>query len=94
MAAVAADATTKVAHPHKKTTTSNMPVVSSQSERPKLEPIANFDPSLLDALDKIDLDAAEDLFSPDKLAANATAGDNKISFEDALTQGIIGDVDQ
>ena len=59
-----------------------------------MEPIANFDPSLLDALDQIDLNKAEALFSPEKLAASAASGSNKISFEDALMQGIIGDVDQ
>lgn len=63
-------------------------------KQPAMEPITNFDPSLLDALSNIDLSKADEMFSPDALAATATAGGNRISFEDALMQGIIGDVDE
>jgi CheY-like chemotaxis protein len=62
--------------------------------RPKLEAIENFDPSLLDALGSIDLSAADDLFSPERMAASASGDDSKISFEDAMMQGIIGDVEE
>ena len=49
----------------------------------------------LDALGAIDLNAAEDLFSDNNLAAAANgAAGNRISFEDAMMQGIIGDVEE
>jgi hypothetical protein len=90
----------------KRRTTQEMPAVVAEairptakqsepeSSKPMFEPIANFDPSLLDALENIDLSTADDMFSPEKLAANAGASGNRISFEDAMMQGIIGDVDQ
>lgn len=60
-----------------------------------LEPILNFDPNILAGLDKIDLDQANELFDPDKLAAGLQNGPaNRISFEDALTQGIIGNIEE
>src|SRR5579859_5114762 len=64
------------------------------AKQPMMEPIANFDPDLLNALDQVDLSMAEDMFSPDKLASDVSSGGNKISFEDALLQGIIGDVEE
>jgi CheY-like chemotaxis protein len=90
----------------KRRTTQEMPAVVAEAikpaarqpepepSKPMFEPIANFDPSLLDALENIDLSTAEDLFSEEKLSANAGASGNRISFEDAMMQGIIGDVDQ
>jgi len=91
MAAVAQAAPAQT-RPNKKTT--QTPAVVPEATKPAMEPITNFDPSLLDALDQIDMSKAEALFSPEKLAQSASAGSNKISFEDALLQGIIGDVDQ
>jgi CheY-like chemotaxis protein len=67
-----------------------------KSEKPAGGPPANFDLSLLDQLDQLDMSQADELFDPDKLAAS-TASDqtgNKISFDDALLQGIIGNVDE
>jgi CheY-like chemotaxis protein len=61
---------------------------------PMMEPIANFDPDLLNSLDQIDLSEAEALFDPERLAAASSMGGNKISFDDALLQGIIGPVDE
>lgn len=87
----------------KRRTTQEMPAVVAEAakvakqpepEKPMFEPIANFDPSLLDALSNIDLSTADDLFSPENVAASAGANGNRISFEDAMMQGIIGDVDQ
>jgi len=89
----------------KRRTTQEMPAVVAEAikpsrqpepepSKPMFEPIANFDPSLLDSLDNIDLSTADDLFSPEKLAASAGSSGNRISFEDAMLQGIIGDVDQ
>ncbi len=92
MAAVQQATPGKATPTGKKTT--QAPVVTPEAAKPAMEPIVNFDPSLLDALDQIDMNKAEALFSPEKLAQSATAGSNKISFEDALLQGIIGDVDQ
>jgi CheY-like chemotaxis protein len=55
----------------------------------------NFDASLLDALDSLDLSKADEMFDPDKLAGSAgSPSDNTISFDDALMQGIIGDIDE
>ncbi len=63
-------------------------------EKPAPAAIENFDPSLFDALDKVDLSKADELFDPDKLAASATnSNSNRISFDDALLQGIIGNVE-
>jgi CheY-like chemotaxis protein len=67
----------------------------ARPDKPAATPIANFDPSLLDALDKIDLSEADALFDPDKLSANTpTSNSNRISFDDALLQGIIGNVEE
>jgi CheY-like chemotaxis protein len=65
-----------------------------KADKPAAAPIANFDPSLFDGLDKVDMSKAEELFDPDKLAASASnLNSNKISFDDALLQGIIGNVE-
>lgn len=64
--------------------------------RPAPQPPANFDPSLLDALDSVDLAQAEALFDPDKLSESAlqpTTG-SRMTFDDALMQGIIGEIDE
>jgi CheY-like chemotaxis protein len=64
-------------------------------EKPAAAAIPNFDPSLFDSLDSIDLSKADELFDPDKLAASLSGSSgNKISFDDALLQGIIGNVDE
>jgi hypothetical protein len=43
----------------------------------------------------MDMSAADDLFSDSNLAAAASgASGNRISFEDAMMQGIIGDVEE
>ncbi|MEP7289679.1 MAG: hypothetical protein ABI947_28340 [Chloroflexota bacterium] len=89
LSAVKADAVVKAA------TSTTKKVAEPEPPRPQMEPIVNFDPSLLDALDQVDLNAADDLFSPERMAASSSAANgNKISFEDALLQGIIGDVDE
>ncbi len=94
-AAVAAPAPAKPAErpvPEKKASASKQ---AAQPAAQPAAPIANFDPNLLDALNKVDLTAADDLFDPDKLAAaNSGQGTNKISFEDAMLQGIIGDMEE
>ncbi|MDW8299298.1 MAG: hypothetical protein RML95_08160 [Anaerolineae bacterium] len=60
------------------------------------QPAPAFDPSLLDALDSVDLAQAEALFDPDKLAESAIVfpPESRISFDDALMQGIIGEIDE
>ncbi len=65
-------------------------------EEPKLQPITNFDPSILDALDSLDLSQADAMFDPERLASslNSMGNGNKISISDAQAQGIIGSVDQ
>ncbi len=68
----------------------------SRTEKPAAGQAGNFDLSLLDQLENLDMSQADELFDPDKLAASGAAGDqagNKISFDDALLQGIIGNVD-
>lgn len=64
--------------------------------RPAAQPAPDFDPKLLDALDSIDLAQAEALFDPDKLAESAISltSESRITFDDALMQGIIGDIDE
>ncbi len=60
------------------------------------QPIPNFDPSVLDALDSVDLAQAEAMFDPDKLeeSALALASGNHLTFDDALMQGIIDEIDE
>jgi len=60
------------------------------------QPIPNFDPSVLDALDSVDLAQAEAMFDPDKLEESAIAltSDSRLTFDDALMQGIIGEIDE
>lgn len=73
------------------------PATSSTAQQsPAAKPIADFDPSLFDGLDSVDLQLAEAMFDPDKLAesALALAPDSRITFDDALMQGIIGDIDE
>jgi CheY-like chemotaxis protein len=68
----------------------------SRGEKPAAGQAGNFDLSLLDQLENLDLSQADELFDPDKLEASGAAGEqsgNKISFDDALLQGIIGNVD-
>ncbi len=80
-----------------KTTAPAKPAAAPKAERPASASTssAGFDLSLLDNLDKVDLSKADELFDPDKLASSASnLGGNKISFDDALLQGIIGNVDE
>lgn len=57
---------------------------------------ANIDPSLFDALDNLDLSAADALFDPENLNGGGEGAmtSSKISFEDALMQGIIGSIEE
>lgn len=52
--------------------------------------IPNFDPSIFDNLGAIDTSGADDMFDPSRADMNGDS--NKISFEDAMLQGIIGDI--
>ncbi|HVO43104.1 MAG TPA: hypothetical protein VMT34_10790 [Aggregatilineales bacterium] len=66
-----------------------------EPDKPDLKPIENFDASVLDALDDVNVDEFADLFDPTKLAQSASGGTgNRISFEDAQLQGIIGDIEE
>jgi DNA-binding response OmpR family regulator len=60
------------------------------------QPVASFDPSVLDALDSVDLAQAEALFDPDKLAEStiALSPESRMTFDDALMQGIIGEIEE
>lgn len=73
-----------------------VPEPSLVREEPLFEPISNFDPSILDALDSMDMSQADELFDPERLASslNAQGNGNKISISDAQAQGIIGSVDE
>ncbi len=92
-----------------KVRTQEIPVVSSpratseagaetgrgKSEGKKATSTGGFDASLLDSLDSLDLSQADEMFDPDKLAGTGGGGsDNTISFDDALMQGIIGNIDE
>lgn len=78
-----------------KSTTETTKAVQPTPPKPAAQPIANFDPGLFDALDKVDLSKADDLFNPDKVASIlSNSEDNRISFEDALLQGIINNVEE
>jgi CheY-like chemotaxis protein len=57
---------------------------------------ASIDPSLFEALDNLDLSAADALFDPNNLNGSGEGGlaSSKISFEDALMQGIIGSIEE
>jgi CheY-like chemotaxis protein len=70
--------------------------VPKAAPKPAAKPIANFDPSLFDTLEKIDLSQADSLFSDEKIAASAASllTDNRITFDDALTQGILGQTEE
>jgi DNA-binding response OmpR family regulator len=57
------------------------------------EAIPNFDPSIFDSLGSVDLSQADDLFSGPNAGSGANANNgSKISFEDAMMQGILGDL--
>jgi hypothetical protein len=67
------------------------PAVQVEQE-PQLEPIANFDESIFDALGQLDADAADDLFNPEKLAEIANEsrrGRGPISYDEARELGIV-----
>jgi CheY-like chemotaxis protein len=86
-----------------KVRTQEIPVVEVPPETVRSKPDSkkatggsgNFDASLLDGLDSLDLSQADEMFDPDKLAASGSrTSDNTISFDDALMQGIIGEIDE
>lgn len=57
-----------------------------------LDPIMNFDPSILDQLSGLDTSAADDLFDPDRLAEiaiEARQGRGPLSYEEARELGIV-----
>ncbi|HRE48616.1 MAG TPA: hypothetical protein PLD47_12900 [Aggregatilineales bacterium] len=56
-------------------------------------PEINMDMSLFDQLDQIDLDQADALFDPDRIGAEGLGNSDTISFDDAMLQGIIGDIE-
>lgn len=57
------------------------------------EAIPNFDPSIFDSLGSVDVSQADDLFSSPSAGSGAGANNgSKISFEDAMMQGILGDL--
>lgn len=57
--------------------------------------VQNFDASLLDSLDKLDMSKADELFDPDKLARTGmNSSGERISYDDAMMQGIIGNMDE
>jgi CheY-like chemotaxis protein len=58
---------------------------------PTLDPIADFDVSILDALGSVDLSQADAMFDPDHLASvvNTINTGNRLSREDAEAQGLI-----
>lgn len=58
---------------------------------PTLDPITNFDPSVLDGLDSLDLSQADALFDPEQLASLASTINtgNRLSQADAEAQGLI-----
>ncbi|MBX3083537.1 MAG: hypothetical protein KF716_18030 [Anaerolineae bacterium] len=66
---------------------------ASEPPPPPAEAIANFDPDIFDKLGSIDLSQADDLFNSASTNSNAnTNNGSKISFEDAMMQGILGDL--
>jgi CheY-like chemotaxis protein len=93
------EAPTRPVAPPKKRTSSHKKVQLPEPEEqvqsePMFDAIENFDPSLLDALGNVDLNAAEDLFSDENLLGSTSAGGNTVSFEDAMMQGIIDDIEE
>lgn len=75
---------------------SQPPPAAKPAPKPVAKPIANFDPSLFDSLDKLDVTQAENLFSDERMAASAAAllTDNRITFDDAILQGIVGQAEE
>lgn len=74
----------------------HLPPPAAEPEPLKLEPIADLDISIFDQLGKLDLDAANDLFDPEKLAelaAESRSGNNgPIDFDNAMKLGIVPDL--
>lgn len=56
--------------------------------------VQSFDPALLEGLENIDLSQADELFDPDRLATVASQNGDRISYDDALMQGIIGNIEE
>ncbi|GIL13104.1 MAG: response regulator [Chloroflexi bacterium] len=71
------------------------PVQTPEPEPLRLDPIAQFDASILDSLGELDASQAEDLFDPDKLAdlVNKGSGRKEVSFKEAIELGVLGDID-
>jgi hypothetical protein len=64
-----------------------------EAEVVQAAPIPNFDPNIFEGLNGVDVAQADELFSPSAIAATLNqAGGPKISFEDAMMQGILGDL--
>ena len=65
---------------------------------PRLDPIKNFDLSILDQLGSLDLSNADQLFDPEqleKLASSSLGGeeDDQMGINDAQAQGIFGNLE-
>jgi hypothetical protein len=56
--------------------------------------VQSFDPALLEGLEDVDLSQADALFDPDRLATVASQNGDRISYDDALLQGIIGNIEE
>lgn len=56
--------------------------------------VQSFDPALLEGLENIDLSQADELFDPDRMATVASQNGDRISYDDALMQGIIGNIEE
>ncbi|NWG15273.1 MAG: response regulator [Chloroflexi bacterium] len=61
----------------------------------RLDPIMQFDASILDSLGELDTSQADDLFDPDKLAdlVNKGSGRKEVSFKEAIELGVLGDIE-
>lgn len=71
-------------------------VAAPQPEPFRLDPLEEFDPSIFDQLDTLNLDAADSLFDPEALGALASQSREKggpIGFSEAMELGIMPDLD-
>lgn len=62
----------------------------------KLDPVQDFDPNIFDQLASLDVNAADDLFDPDRLGELANSARGKggpIGFSEAIELGIMPDLD-
>lgn len=56
--------------------------------------VQSFDPALLEGLESVDMSQADALFDPERLATVASQNGDRISYDDALLQGIIGNIEE